>query len=30
MKGEGLQKGAYKVSIFCDGELIGTDSFSLK
>lgn len=30
VKGEGLQKGAYKVSIFCDGNLIGTDSFSLK
>jgi hypothetical protein len=30
MKGEGLQKGSYKVSIFCDGNLIGTDGFSLK
>jgi hypothetical protein len=30
IKGEGLQKGAYKVSIFCDGNLIGTDGFSLK
>ncbi len=30
IKGESLQKGAYKVSLFCDGYLIGTDSFSLK
>jgi hypothetical protein len=30
LKGEGLQKGVYKVNIYCDGNLIGTDSFSLK
>jgi hypothetical protein len=23
-------KGAYKVKVFCDGQLIGTDGFSLK
>ena len=30
LKGEDLQKGTYKVNIYCDGNLIGTDSFSLK
>jgi hypothetical protein len=30
IKGEDLSKGAYKVSLYCDGYLIGTDSFSLK
>jgi len=30
LKGEELQKGAYKVNLFCDGNAIGTDGFSLK
>lgn len=30
LKGETAQKGNYKVRIYCDGNLIGTDSFTLK
>lgn len=30
LKGEGAIKGNYKVKIYCDGALIGTDSFTLK
>lgn len=30
MKGEEAIKGNYKVKIYCDGNLIGTDSFTLK
>ena len=30
LKGEAAAKGAYKVRIYCDGALIGTDSFTLK
>jgi hypothetical protein len=30
LKGEDAIKGNYKVKIFCDGNLIGTDSFTLK
>ena len=29
-QGETIIKGNYKVKIFCDGNLIGTDSFTLK
>lgn len=28
--GKEFEKGTYKVKIYCDGQLIGTDSFSLK
>lgn len=30
MKGEEAMKGNYKVKIYCEGNLIGTDSFTLK
>lgn len=30
LKGEDALKGNYKVKIYCDGNLIGTDSFTLK
>ena len=30
LRGEGTAKGTYKVKIYCDGNLIGSDSFSLK
>ncbi|MFM7668394.1 MAG: hypothetical protein ACKO7D_09450 [Bacteroidota bacterium] len=30
MRGEKATKGTYKVRIYCDGNLIGTDSFTLK
>ena len=30
LQGETIIKGNYKVKIFCDGNLIGTDSFTLK
>ena len=30
LQGETLTKGNYKVKIFCEGNLIGTDSFTLK
>jgi chromosome segregation ATPase len=30
LQGESLSKGNYKVKIFCEGNLIGTDSFTLK
>jgi len=30
LKGEEAMKGNYKVRIYCDGNLIGTDSFTLK
>jgi hypothetical protein len=30
LKGETAEKGNYKVKIYCDGSLIGTDSFTLK
>lgn len=30
LKGRDLMKGNYKVKIFCEGQMIGTDSFSLK
>ncbi|MEN9699443.1 MAG: hypothetical protein RLZZ301_641 [Bacteroidota bacterium] len=30
MKGEEAARGTYKVRIYCDGQLIGTDSFNLK
>jgi hypothetical protein len=30
LQGESLAKGNYKVKIFCEGNLIGTDSFTLK
>ncbi|TNF47309.1 MAG: hypothetical protein EP305_08140 [Bacteroidetes bacterium] len=30
LKGEEADKGNYKVKIYCDGNLIGTDSFTLK
>lgn len=30
MKGEEAKKGNYKVKIYCEGNLIGTDSFTLK
>ena len=30
LKGEEAAKGTYKVRIFCEGHLIGTDSFTLK
>jgi hypothetical protein len=30
LKGEEAVKGNYKVKIFCDGNVIGTDSFTLK
>ena len=30
LKGEDAVKGNYKIKIYCDGNLIGTDSFSLK
>jgi len=30
LKGESAAKGTYKVRIFCQGQLIGTDSFTLK
>ena len=30
LKGEEAIKGNYKVKIYCDGNLIGTDSFTLK
>ncbi|MES2589193.1 MAG: hypothetical protein V4622_09440 [Bacteroidota bacterium] len=30
LNGEEAAKGNYKVKIFCDGQLIGTDSFTLK
>lgn len=30
LNGQDIDKGTYKVKIFCQGQLIGTDSFSLK
>lgn len=30
LKGQELMKGNYKVKIFCEGQMIGTDSFTLK
>jgi hypothetical protein len=30
LKGEAATKGTYKVRIYCEGQLIGTDSFTLK
>jgi chromosome segregation ATPase len=30
LQGESLAKGNYKVKIFCEGNIIGTDSFTLK
>ena len=30
LKGEEALKGNYKVKIYCEGNLIGTDSFTLK
>jgi hypothetical protein len=30
LKGEDAAKGNYKVKIYCDGNLIGSDSFTLK
>ena len=30
LQGESLSKGNYKVKIFCEGNIIGTDSFTLK
>ncbi|MFM7388386.1 MAG: hypothetical protein ACKO5L_09520, partial [Bacteroidota bacterium] len=30
IKGQELMKGNYKVKIFCEGQMIGTDSFTLK
>jgi hypothetical protein len=30
LKGETAAKGLYRVRIYCDGQLIGSDSFSLK
>jgi hypothetical protein len=30
LKGEAASKGTYKVRIYCEGQLIGTDSFTLK
>ena len=30
LQGESLTKGNYKVKIFCEGNIIGTDSFTLK
>ena len=30
LRGEELVKGNYKVKIYCDGNLVGTDSFTLK
>lgn len=30
LKGQELMKGNYKVKIFCDGQMIGSDSFTLK
>lgn len=30
LRGEEAQKGNYKVKIYCDGQLIGSDSFTLK
>jgi hypothetical protein len=30
MQNEEALKGNYKVKIYCDGQLIGTDSFTLK
>ena len=30
LRGEKLSKGVYKIKIFCDGSLIGTDTFALK
>lgn len=30
LKGQELSKGNYKVKIYCEGQLIGTDSFTLK
>jgi hypothetical protein len=30
LKGETATKGLYRVRIYCDGQLIGSDSFSLK
>ncbi|MBM3164875.1 MAG: hypothetical protein FJZ80_05370 [Bacteroidetes bacterium] len=30
LKGQDLVKGNYKVKIFCEGQLIGTDSFTLR
>ena len=30
LQGESLSKGNYKVKIFCDGNMIGTDGFTLK
>jgi chromosome segregation ATPase len=30
LQGESLSKGNYKVKIFCDGSMIGSDGFSLK
>jgi lipopolysaccharide export system protein LptC len=30
LAGEDIEKGNYKVKIFCDGQLIGSDSFTLK
>jgi hypothetical protein len=30
LKGETAIKGNYKVKIYCEGSLIGTDSFTLK
>jgi hypothetical protein len=30
LQGESLSKGNYKVKIICEGNIIGTDSFTLK
>jgi hypothetical protein len=30
MRGEKATKGTYKVRLYCEGNLIGTDSFTLK
>ncbi len=30
LRGETAQKGNYKVKIYCDGNLIGSDGFTLK
>ncbi len=30
LNGQDIDKGNYKVKIYCDGQMIGTDSFSLK
>ena len=30
LRGKKLSKGVYEIKIFCDGSLIGTDTFALK